>query len=133
MATPFGDESIGDLQKLFTLTLTGRIPIINIDELVGLIDNSWVQPDSSDYQLVDKRIEQFEKIAWLRNLKRPAEQPVETDDIDFKRSKSEFKYTNFEKLTSGAMLQQFADWKTDIANLFAVSLSKFERTLQNLL
>ncbi len=56
-ATPFGDEFISDPQELFTLILAGQISTINIDELVGLIDSSRVQSDSSDYQLVDKRIE----------------------------------------------------------------------------
>ncbi len=77
---------------------------MNIDELVGLIDSGRIQPDSSNYQLVDKWIEQLEKIARLQSFKRPAEQPAEADDTDFKRSKSEFKYTNLEKLTPGATL-----------------------------
>ncbi len=53
-ATPFGDESIDDPQELFTLTLTRRIPTMNIDELADLIDNSRVQSDSSEQQFVDK-------------------------------------------------------------------------------
>ncbi len=63
--TPFNDESIDNPQKLFTLTLTGQIPTINIDELIGLIDNSRIQPNNPNYQLVDKQIEQIEKIAQL--------------------------------------------------------------------
>ena|SRR6266566_342217 len=105
VTTLFGDESINYFQKLFTLILTGRIPTINIDELIGLIDNGRIQPNNPNYQFVDKRIEQLEKVARLQNLKRPAEQPAEIDDTDFKRLKSEFKYTNFEKLTPGAILQ----------------------------
>ena len=64
-ATPFDDEFICDPQKLFTLILTRRIPTINIDELIGLIDSGQVQSDSLNYQFVDKRIEQFEKIIRL--------------------------------------------------------------------
>ncbi len=104
-ATLFGDKSIDDPQKLFTLILAGRIFTINIDELIDLIDNSRIQPDSPNYQLVNKRIEQLEKIIQLQSFKRSAEQPAETDDTDFKRSKSKFKYTNLEKLTPEAILQ----------------------------
>ncbi len=64
-ATPLDDESISDLQELFTLILTGRILTMSIDELIGLIDSGWVQSDSLNYQLIDKRIEQLEKIARL--------------------------------------------------------------------
>ncbi len=99
---------------------------MNIDELVGLIDSGWIQPNNPYYQLVNKRIEQPKKIARLQNFKRLAEQPAEINDTNFKQLKSEFKYTNFEKLTFGAILQQFANWKPDITNLFTFNFSKFQ-------
>ncbi len=95
---------------------------MNIDELVGLIDNGRIQSDSSNYQLVDNGSNNSKRSPGCRTSNgRPNNRPKRT----IKQSKLEFKYINLEKLIPGATLRQFADWKADIANLFATNPSKF--------
>jgi len=44
-----------------------------------------------------------------------------------KKLKIDFKYINLEKFTFKTILRGFVDWKVDITNLFATSLSKFRK------
>jgi hypothetical protein len=97
---------------------------MDIDTLADLLANGQLQPDSPEFQLAEKRQQQFDLLAKVRNAKRALEEPTQ-DSRTPKRHKSEFKYTNIEKLTSRASLRQFADWKADMLQLFKCSPDKF--------
>ncbi len=42
IAIPFNNKFIDNPQEFFILTLAGQILMMNIDKLIGLIDNGWV-------------------------------------------------------------------------------------------
>ena len=50
-----------------------------------------------------------------------------------KKFKVDFKYINLERLTFKTILWDFIDWKIDITNRFAISLSKFRKDLLKLI
>ncbi len=85
--------------------LSTQILIINIDNLFDLIDNGRILPDNPEYRLIDQRIEQFEHLTQLKDLKHPAND----DDKNSKRSKDDLKYININKFTLKTTLRGFAD------------------------
>ncbi len=62
-------------------------------------------------------------------LERDFEEEMESD----KKFKVDFKYTNLERLIFKTIFRGFIDWKADMTNLFAVSLSKFRGDLLKLI
>jgi hypothetical protein len=69
----------------------------------------------------------------MKRVKRTLEGSDDERSGSTKRAKTEFKYTNINKLEPTATLRQFADWKADMMNLFAGSPSKFHTNSMKLI
>lgn len=108
-----------------TEPLLVQIPRMGISELIDLLTNESLDPGSEEFQLVEKRHRYLKLVAEIRGTKRSLEDTSVEHASESKRHRTEFKYTNINKITPTASLRKFADWKADMTRLSEGSPAKF--------
>ena len=106
-----------------TPSLITQTATMDIDALAAIISTGRIKPGTPEFQEAQRRQEQFDLLVRIKRAKRSLEEPMEPSPS--KRYKSEFKYTNIEKLGTGSSLRRFSNWKADMAQLFKGSPEKF--------
>ncbi len=99
-----------------------RIPTMSIEELMGLLEDRTTTLTPEEFRLVKDHCERYTLLASLQGAKRKMDAPEDGAPAPKRR---EFKYTNIEKLTIGASLRKFTDWKADMERLFQGNTEKF--------
>lgn len=95
---------------------------MSIEELMGLLEDRTTTLTPEEFRLVKDHCERYTLLASLQGAKRKMDAPEDGAPAPKRR---EFKYTNIEKLTIGASLRKFTDWKADMERLFQGNTEKF--------
>jgi len=98
---------------------------MEIDDLFAFLRKNELPFDALERRFIQARVDDYKMQADLKRYKRVLERDSEEETEPDKKSKVDFKYINLERLTFKTILRGFIDWKADITNLFAASLSKF--------